>query len=173
MAPSWTGVQLAHPAPAAVAASPASTARAAAWFSPTAPIREPPNHAARPRSLSERAAYCACAIPPPYPGRRRPRPWAASLADQTGAAWSARSRRVGVSLRRTGEQLGEPAGRHRALGVGCDDGEVRTAELEADLQARTARERQLARRPLGHQREGDRLQPLGHRGEECGPLRAH
>jgi MFS family permease len=57
-----TGVHADQPAPATLAASFKGAAAAADRFTPTAPIREPPNQTASPRSCRERMRVLRCAF---------------------------------------------------------------------------------------------------------------
>src|SRR3954452_18824127 len=64
MAPALTGVHFAHPALATRARWSRSTT-ADAPFTPTAPIKDPPNHAARPASARVRDTVFRFAMLPP------------------------------------------------------------------------------------------------------------
>ena len=69
MAARFTGVHRAQPALATLIRSTGSSTVAAAPFTPTAPMRDPPNQAASPSSCAVRARVFVCGMGRGYPSR--------------------------------------------------------------------------------------------------------
>src|SRR3954463_13149117 len=89
MATALTGAHFAQPTAATLAPSCESRTAAAAPLTPTAPINEPPNHAAAPRSCRERTTVFREDIEILAMCLRRGRPKVAPA--ELGSAWTGRN----------------------------------------------------------------------------------